>query len=180
MATATSPARIAAAESSRSRYRPRIAPLSLFDRIAHLLTQEGAGPAAAVDDQLRISVAALLVEAARMDDRFDRAERETIVRLLIERFDLGETEAAGLLAAAERAVDRSTQLFRFSQEITRTLGTEDRARIVEMLWEVAYADGVLSASEDALIRRVAALIYVDDEARMAARQRVRRRLGIDS
>ncbi len=125
-------------------------------------------------------MAALLVEAARMDDRFDRAERETIVRLLIERFDLGETEAAGLLAAAERAVDRSTQLFRFSQEITRTLGGEDRTRIVEMLWEVAYADGVLSASEDALIRRVAALIYVDDEARMAARQRVRRRLDIDS
>ena len=115
-----------------------------------------------------------------MDDRFDRAERETIVRLLIERFDLGEAEAANLLAAAERAVDRSTQLFRFSQEITRTLGIEDRARIVEMLWEVAYADGVLSAPEDALIRRVAALIYVDDEARMGARQRVRRRLGIDS
>ena len=115
-----------------------------------------------------------------MDDRFDRTERETIVRLLIERFELGEEEAAMLLAAAERAVDQSTQLFRFSQEITRTLAAEDRARIVEMLWEVAYADGVLSASEDALIRRVSALIYVEDEARMAARQLVRRRLGIDS
>ncbi len=115
-----------------------------------------------------------------MDDRFDRAERETIVRLLIERFDLDDAQAAGLLAAAEQAVDRSTQLFRFSHQITSTLGVEGRTRIVEMLWEVAYADGVLSATEDALIRRVAALIYVDDEARMAARQRVRRRLGIDS
>jgi len=113
-----------------------------------------------------------------MDDRFDRAERETIVRLLIERFDLGEAEAANLLAAAERAVDRSTQLFRFSQEITRTLGIEDRARIVEMLWEVAYADGVLDPLEDTLLRRVGGLIDVSDHERGAARLRVMERLRI--
>ena len=176
MAAATSRVRTVAADLLPPEFA-RITTLSLFNRISRLLTQDGASRG---EDDLRISVAALLVEAARMDDRFDRTERETIARLLIERFDLGEAEATNLLAAAERAVDRSTQLFRFSQEITRTLDAGDRARIVEMLWEVAFTDGVLSASEDALIRRVAALIYVDDEARMAARQRVRRRLGIDS
>jgi uncharacterized tellurite resistance protein B-like protein len=54
---------------------------------------------------------------------------------------------------------------------------EERIRLIEMLWEVAYADGVLDAEEDLLLRRVAGLIYVSDQDRVAARQRVLRRLG---
>jgi uncharacterized tellurite resistance protein B-like protein len=47
-----------------------------------------------------------------------------------------------------------------------------------MLWEVAYADGVLDADEDALIRRVAGLMFVSDQDRGFARRRVRERLGL--
>ena len=46
-----------------------------------------------------------------------------------------------------------------------------------MLWEVAYADGKLDPDEDVLLRRVAGLVYVSDEDRVAARQRVLSRLG---
>jgi uncharacterized tellurite resistance protein B-like protein len=48
-----------------------------------------------------------------------------------------------------------------------------------MLWEVAYADGVLDEYEDSLLRRVGGLIYVPDRERGMARQRVLRRLGLD-
>jgi uncharacterized tellurite resistance protein B-like protein len=47
-----------------------------------------------------------------------------------------------------------------------------------MLWEVAYADGVLDPYEDALIRKVAGLVYVTDQERGFARKRVRERLGL--
>jgi uncharacterized tellurite resistance protein B-like protein len=52
-----------------------------------------------------------------------------------------------------------------------------RIRLIEMMWEVAYADGKLDPEEDVLLRRVAGLIYISDEDRVAARQRVLSRIG---
>ena len=52
-----------------------------------------------------------------------------------------------------------------------------RVEVIEMLWEVAYADGVLDPEEDLLIRRVAGLIHVTDRERVVARQQVLTRLG---
>jgi uncharacterized tellurite resistance protein B-like protein len=49
--------------------------------------------------------------------------------------------------------------------------------IIEMLWEVVYADGILTAEEDSLIRRVAGLIYVSDGDRAAARRKILRASG---
>jgi len=130
------------------------------------------------EESLRVCVAALLVEAARMDDRFDAAERSAIERVLTERFALSPEDTHKLVAAAELAVDSSTQLFRFTDSVVRGLDVADRARIIEMLWEVAYADGVLAPEEDALLRRIAGLIHVPDLERGLARQRVMRRLGL--
>jgi uncharacterized tellurite resistance protein B-like protein len=53
----------------------------------------------------------------------------------------------------------------------------ERTRVIEMLWEVVYADGVLEPEEDALVRKVAGLIYVDDVTRTEARRRVVARLN---
>ena len=150
----------------------------MLDRILKLLTHGESLVVSGRLDDLQLAVAALLVEAARMDDRFDPAERGIIETLLTSRFALSAEEARHLLGAAEQAVDQSTQLFRFTQMVAQKLSLAERGRIVEMLWEVAYADGVLSAQEDALIRRVAALVYVPDSERMGARHRVRQRLGL--
>jgi len=138
----------------------------MCDHIFGLLTGRSAEPDTSDDHQLRICVAALLVEAARMDDRFDAAERQTIERILAER-----------LGAVERAVDQSAQLFRFTNAVVQRVAVEDRVRILEMLWEVAYADGVLAPEEDQLLRRIAGLIHVSDRDRALARQRVLQRIA---
>jgi len=150
----------------------------MFDQIFGLLTGRSAATPTGDDPQLRICVAALLVEAARMDDKFDAAERGVMERILAERFDLSKDETADLVAAAERAVDQSTQLFRFTDAVVRGVSIEDRVRILEMLWEVAFADGRLDPEEDALLRRIAGLIHVTDRDRGLARQRVLQRLGL--
>jgi len=131
-----------------------------------------AAPAGDVSaDELEIAVAALLIEAARMDDDFDDAERAAIGRLLGEKFGHGPERVAPLIAAAEAAVARSTQMFPFTREICARLDYAARVRLIEMLWRVAYADGVLSPDEDALLRRIAGLIHVEDRDRGHARQR---------
>ncbi len=150
----------------------------MLDRILKLLTHGEAAAASGRLDDLQLAVAALLVEAARMDDRFDPSERAIIENLLSSRFSLSAEEAGYLLTTAERAVDRSTQLFRFTQMVAQKLSLAERVRIVEMLWEVAYADGILAPQEDALIRRIAGLVYVPDSERTAARRRVRQQRGM--
>jgi uncharacterized tellurite resistance protein B-like protein len=68
-------------------------------------------------------------------------------------------------------VRQSTQFFPFTRQIVQRISHEDRAHILEMMWEVAYADGVLDPQEDALLRRIAGLIHVSDRERGLARQR---------
>jgi uncharacterized tellurite resistance protein B-like protein len=126
---------------------------------------------------LALAVAALLIEAARMDDSFDAAERAAIGRLLAEKFHLPPDEVQALISAAEHAVRHSTQVYPFTRQVCARLEPEARAHIIEMLWEVAYADGVLDPHEDMLLRRVAGLIAVSDRERMVARQRARERLA---
>jgi uncharacterized tellurite resistance protein B-like protein len=128
-------------------------------------------------DELRLAAAALLVEAATNDERFDQGERATIERLLAERFRLTADEAAALRAAGERASDRSAQIYGFTRTLNERLSPPERVGVVEMLWEVAYADGELDALEDTLLRRVGGLVDVSDRERGLARQRVLDRLG---
>lgn len=127
--------------------------------------------APASSDDLEIAVAALLIEAARMDEGFDEAERTAIERLLAEKFGHAPERVAQLVAEAEAAVARSTQMFPFTREICARLDYAARVRIIEMLWQVAYADGRLDPQEDMLLRRIAGLIHVEDRDRALARQR---------
>jgi uncharacterized tellurite resistance protein B-like protein len=138
----------------------------------------GAAPAAAARDELQLALAALLVEAAYSDDRFDDAERAVVARLLERRFELGEAGVRALLAAGEREAERSAELFRFTRIVNERLSHGRRIELIEMLWEVAYADGILDKYEDSLLRRVGGLVYVPDRERGLARQRVVAQCGI--
>ncbi len=127
---------------------------------------------------LRLSVAVLLLEAARQDDRFDSAERAVIAQLLTRKFDLTPEECAMLLEAGEVRAAQMVQLHGHTSAVFEQMTPEERVGMVEMLWDVAYADGVLDPEEDLLIRRVAGLIHVTDRERVLARQRVMARLGL--
>lgn len=122
-------------------------------------------------DDLKVAVAALLIEAGRMDSNFDTAERAAIERLLAQKFELAPDAVRSLVEAAERKIANTAQYYPFTREITLRLSHEGRADIIEMLWKVAYADGVLDPYEDALLRQVAGLIHVSDRDRGLARQR---------
>ncbi len=143
----------------------------MLDRLMNFLSGAEAPSAQAGPDELQLAVAALLVEAARMDDNFDSGERASIERLLAARFDLAPDAVHTLVAAAEKKMDATAQYFPFTHAITTRLSTEERVGIIEMLWEVAYADGVLDPQEDMLLRQIAGLIHVPDRDRGEARKR---------
>lgn len=130
-------------------------------------------------EEKHIAAAALLVEAACLDADFGAPERAAIRNIAAARFKLDEAEIGLLLELAEARQDNSNQLFRFTHEIKQGFAPEERVQIMEMLWEVAYADGVLHDYEANLLRRVGGLLYVSERDRGDARKRVMARLGIE-
>jgi uncharacterized tellurite resistance protein B-like protein len=152
----------------------------MFGRIKALLAEAGAsgGSGRTTDeDAFQLAVAVLLMEAARMDERIEPAERRTVVTLLVKRFGLATPDAEALVQRAEVEAHRSSELFTFTRRVSGRMSPEERVGLVEMLWEVAYADGVLDDYESNLMRRLAGLLHVEDVDSGAARQRVLGRLG---
>jgi len=129
-------------------------------------------------DEPQLAVAALLMEAALVDGRLQPAERAAVHNLLERRFGLSVAAAERLTAAAQHEAENATQLFGFTRTVNERFARDRRIELVEMLWEVAYADGTLDPLEDAMLRQVGGLIDVPDHERGAARRRVLQRLGI--
>ena len=137
-----------------------------------------AGPQAGSEiKELHEAVAAILIQAARLDGDFGDAERARIEGLLGERFALDPAAVATLMQTAERLSDEAVDNYEFTRTISRKFDHEERIGIVEMLWDVAYADGSLHPYEGNLLRRVAGLLYVTDQESGAARKRVVERNG---
>ena len=121
------------------------------------------------------ALAVLLIEVARSDDGVADRARSVIERALALRFGLERSEVIRLIKAAEERAAQATDLFHFTRVVVENFTEEERIGVIEMLWEVVYSNGVLTGDEDALIRRVAGLIYVSDRDRGEARRRVMQR-----
>jgi uncharacterized tellurite resistance protein B-like protein len=142
-----------------------------------MFSSDGAAATARGPDALQLAAAALLVEAARMDDDYDATERALIASLLRERFDLDDDDTEALVAAADAATEDLVEVYGFARRVKDAFTPEERVRMIEMLWEVVYADGEVHDHEANLLRRVAGLIYVSDRESGDARKRVLDRRG---
>tara|TARA_B100000686_G_scaffold333098_1_gene398647 strand:- start:1005 stop:1475 length:471 start_codon:yes stop_codon:yes gene_type:complete len=127
-------------------------------------------------DEFHLAAAVLLVHAATADANFDQKERERIEWLCKHRFELPTDEALSLISAAEAEVESSVQLLRYTRTIKDGFSYEERIHLMEMLWEVVYADDLVEAYEATLMRRIAGLIYVEDRDSGMARSRARAHL----
>ena len=132
------------------------------------------------EDELRLAAAALLVRASAIDGQVDPVERRKLKALLQERFDLGGDEIKPLLDEAAAREHDSVDLYRFTSVLCRELDQDGRKRIVEMLWEVAMADGVIHEFESNLVWRTAELLGVSTRDRVNLRQAVAARVGFTS
>ncbi|AIB10944.1 hypothetical protein ABAZ39_02695 [Azospirillum argentinense] len=147
----------------------------MLNRIRALFQENDPG-----DDRHRLeaAAAALLVEAARTDNTISPAERERILDVTRRHFHLSEEEAQDLLSAAVFDTEGASPYYRYVTVINDHCPPDKRLWIIEMLWEVAYADGELNDLESNLLRRIGGLLHVPDVDRGLARKRVLERLGL--
>jgi uncharacterized tellurite resistance protein B-like protein len=121
-------------------------------------------------DDCRVASAALLVHVATLDHDLTSPARHKLAALLGERFSLNDALTDELIEAAIAADREAVDLYHFTHLLMRTLDEQGRLRVVEMLWEMAFADGSISEFEDNMMWRVADLLAVSPHDRIALRQ----------
>jgi uncharacterized tellurite resistance protein B-like protein len=150
----------------------------MFDALHRFLTGADDAHRTGGPSDAAFALAVLLIDVARSNaERVEDREHGVIERVLAARFALERSEVTRLITAAEAGATQATDLFHFTQIVVKNFSDEERIGVIEMLWEVAYSDGVLTGDEDTLIRQVAGLIDVSDRERGEAKLRVTRRFA---
>jgi uncharacterized tellurite resistance protein B-like protein len=124
------------------------------------------------DSDYRLAAAALLVHAASIDGNMSDIERAKLSAIIKRQFGLDDADTAELVAEATQAEQDAVDLYHFTSRISRALDDAGRRRIIEMLWEVVYADHHVGEFEDNLIWRVADLLGVSSRERIELRHQV--------
>ena len=83
-----------------------------------------------------------------------------VLELIGEHFELDPEATADLVVAAHEKAEDLTSVHEFTQLLHRHLDESEKARIVGLLWRIAYADGRLDKYEDSLVRKISDLLYV--------------------
>ncbi len=154
----------------------------MLAKIKSFLSGDQAAPETAGDDTevMAAAAVAVLVESALLDGEFDKRERDAIMGILVDRFGLSADDAGHLIDAAVAQHRDANRVYAATRQIRDVFSDAERVDMMEMLWEVVYADGVLHDYEANLVRRVAGLLYVADRDSGMARKRVLERMGLDS
>ena len=105
-------------------------------------------------------LAALLVEVMRADGKVLTEELENIQNTLIHYCGLELDAASRLLTKAKQLVEQAIDLYSFVNVVNEHTSDIERIEIIELLWQVAFADGQIDGQEDHVIRKIAGLMYV--------------------
>ena len=144
----------------------------VLDALRSFFSKPSAGPEQGGPDPVAIAACALLLEIAHADSTFTSEERERIARHAREDLGVAEGDVREVLRLAEEARKASVDLYQFTRLVTESFSREQRLLLIEAIWGVVYSDGVLTAVEGQLARRIAELLGFQHPEVQAARERV--------
>jgi uncharacterized tellurite resistance protein B-like protein len=154
----------------------------MFRTLKDLLTSLTEGPTSLSPEeqthQLQLATAVLLVEVLREEHTLDAAERTTLVRALREKFALRDDEIERLIELAQNTAKTAYDYQRFTGQLNDRFSQEQKIRVVEAMWHVAYADAHLDANENHVISKVAGLLHVTHGEYIGAKGRAKASAGL--
>lgn len=125
------------------------------------------------ENTLQLATAVLLIEVMRSDADSTDAEQDTILNILKVRFQLADAELAQLAELGRRTAKAANDFHLFTSLINQELAMPEKVRIIEYMWQVAYADRQISEHENHLIRKIAGLLYISHGDYIAAKIRAK-------
>ena len=108
-----------------------------------------------------IKIAALLIHAAKIDEKYSVEEEEIIKKTLL---DLGsnQNELENIIKKAKQSEENANQILDFTREI-KNLREKDKIKIIRSLWKIIYSNKDADIYETNLMRRLSGLLYIDSK-----------------
>jgi len=125
------------------------------------------------EHSLKLATAALMIEMMRMDDHIHEEEEKALVGLVQSKFQLSAEETSELINLAGSELENSTDYYQFTSLINDQFSYEEKVHIVELLWQLAYADKILDKDEEYLVRKISELLYVSHADFIGTKLKVR-------
>jgi len=127
---------------------------------------------AGVVRDVRVAACALLLEMANVDDEFSEKEKNDIVSILESEFGLKDEDASQIIEAAQEELDKSLDLWQFTNLVNKNYSKEEKLNVIELIWKVVYSDGILDKHEDYLVHKLAKLLKLRHEELINAKLKV--------
>lgn len=140
-----------------------------FDRTE---TKESIIPEKNTPHDIRIATCALLIEMSNIDGEFSKSERENIISILRNDYQLSDEHTSALIETSREELEGSIDLWRFASLINKNYSVEEKVQVIEMIWRVAYADGHLDKHEDYLVHKLAKLLRLSHKQLIDAKLQV--------
>lgn len=113
------------------------------------------------EKKLQIATCALFIEIAKADNSFSEVEREKILALMKDKFNLEEQYASELLELSEKKADESVSIYEFTKVINSNFSKQEKLELLSNLWRLIYADDILSKYEESLVKKIGILLNVE-------------------
>jgi uncharacterized tellurite resistance protein B-like protein len=150
----------------------------MFERFTSFL--ESLGAKAPENDGIspeQVAAAALLFTVMDADGVRQESELARLSLLLSERFGIEGDALESLIKRGEQAERESVDLFQFTSVLVK-LDESERLSLIEIIWEVVYADNEVHELEDNLVWRIAELIGISTRDRMLLKQKVAKEMEL--
>jgi len=134
----------------------------LFDHVVRAISVPVSSGADSEDREaaIRMATAVLMIDVARADHVFEESEFDRVLQLIESHFKLTTEETADLVVLASEKAEDLISAYDFTSVLHKHLDESEKARIIGLLWQVAYADGELDKYEDSLILKISDLLHV--------------------
>jgi uncharacterized tellurite resistance protein B-like protein len=128
-------------------------------------------------NKYQVATAALLIEIAKADGDFSDDERNRILELMKNDFELDNECVNELLELSEQKVKDSISVYEFSSVINESFTQLEKIDLIKNLWRIIYEDGKLDSHEDRLIKIIGSTLNLEHKDVIGAKLFVKQELG---
>ena len=129
---------------------------------------------AEIEHRLQLASAVLLLDVAQADHEYSDQEKKKIQLAVASKFSLTDEDIKQLMELAKAKSREAIDYHQFTSLLNKEFTNQQKIRLIELMWQVAYADGELDPYEDHFIRKISELLYLRHSELLSARERARR------
>jgi len=113
---------------------------------------------------------------AQADRHYSKQEKKRIHKAIADNYSLSKENIKSLMELADAKSEEATDYHQFTSLLNKKFSLGQKIHLIELMWQVAFADGELDIHEDHFIRKIAELLYLRHSEMLSARERAQKSL----